>query len=428
MIEILGTIFFALAILHTFLVRFFHILSEKYEKGSVLYGVFHFLAEIEVVFGIWAALFLICKIIVIGWIPTVEYMDSLHFTEPLFVFAIMVLSATRPVLESARKFIQFCGAMVQKIVPASPQVIDICVLLILGPLSGSLITEPAAITVTALLLRDMLQTSTERMIYFLIAVLFVNISIGGALTPFAAPPILMVAKTWGWDIAYTFTHFGWKSMAAVIVNSLFFAWYFRKEISSSTISLGQLSKRNEFRNIPFGIVFVHFVFLILLVVTSHHPNIFMGLLLLFLGVATVTQKYQQALRLRESLLVAFFLAGIMVFGPFQKWWLQPLLESLSDGALFWSATFLTAVTDNAALTYLGTQVSGLSEASKYALVAGAIAGGGLTVIANAPNAAGYSILNAKFPNGSMSPVKLLGAALVPTLIACLFLFMFPTFN
>lgn len=425
MIDVIGTLFFALAIVHTFLVSFFHKQADKFEKGSISHGVFHFLGEIEVVFGLWAALFLIVYIGVSDWNTAIGYMDSLHFTEPLFVFAIMVISATRPVLEAARGFIQLVSAGLQKLIPMQPQLVDICVLLILGPLSGSLITEPAAITVTALLLKNMIQNNSERMTYALLAVLFVNISIGGALTPFAAPPILMVAKPWGWDFAFTISHFGWKSTAAVFVNAVLFTFYFRKEIQLGFISLQEIASKNNEMKIPIGVVLVHFIFLGLLILTSHHPNVFMGLLMLFLGVATVTRSYQHVLRLKESLLVAFFLAGIIVFGPFQSWWLQPLLQSLSDGALFWSATFLTAVTDNAALTYLGTQVTGLSDASKYALVAGAIAGGGLTIIANAPNAAGYSILNSKFPNGSMSPIKLLIAALIPTFIACVFLFLIP---
>ena len=115
-----------------------------------------------------------------------------------------------------------------------------------------------------------------------------------------------------------------------------------------------------------------------------------------------------------------FLGGIIQFGAFQKWWLTPVLQQLSEFALFVGAVSLTAVTDNAALTYLGSQVDGLSEASKYALVAGAIAGGGLTIIANAPNAAGYSILRNKFADG-IKPLNLLVAALLPTAIAVILL-------
>ena len=78
---------------------------------------------------------------------------------------------------------------------------------------------------------------------------------------------------------------------------------------------------------------------------------------------------------------------------------------------------LTAVTDNAALTYLGSLVPGLDDEFKYALVAGAVTGGGLTVIANAPNPAGYAILRDHFDDASISPLGLLAAAAAPTLVA-----------
>jgi len=116
-------------------------------------------------------------------------------------------------------------------------------------------------------------------------------------------------------------------------------------------------------------------------------------------------------------LVAFFLAGLVVLGGMQQWWLQPLLSSMSADAVFWGATALTAITDNAALTYLGSLVDGLSDEFKYALVAGAVTGGGLTVIANAPNPAGMSILRKYFADESVSAGGLFAAALLPTLVA-----------
>ena len=81
------------------------------------------------------------------------------------------------------------------------------------------------------------------------------------------------------------------------------------------------------------------------------------------------------------------------------------------------STALTGIIDNAALTYLGSQVSGLGESIKYSLVAGAVTGGGLTIIANAPNPAGFSILKEFFGKEGISPFMLLVAALIPTLIA-----------
>jgi Na+/H+ antiporter NhaD/arsenite permease-like protein len=425
-IEILGTVLFAVAVLHTFLVQKILAWSHHYPKGSVAHGILHLLGEIEVVFGIWAAIFLTCMAVMSGPASVVEYQSSLHFTEPLFVFCIMVMAAARPILTVAREGIQFCSILLRKIFRTPERLTDIFVVLTLGPLSGSFITEPAAMTVTALLLVSMFHSPPPRLAYFLMGVLFVNVSVGGALTPYAAPPILMVAQKWSWDFAFVFQHFGLKSILIVTINALSLVIYFRKDIANYCYSLREASERqSKLLPIPFGVTAVHLAFLVLVVLTSHHESVFMGVFLFFLGVTTVTQKYQDPLRLRESLLVAFFLGGIIVFGSFQKWWLAPLLSSMSDLVLFQGATALTAITDNAALTYLGSQVPNLSEASRYALVAGSIAGGGLTVIANAPNPAGFSILNHKFPGGNVNPIKLFVAALIPTVVAVVCLWVVP---
>jgi hypothetical protein len=79
------------------------------------------------------------------------------------------------------------------------------------------------------------------------------------------------------------------------------------------------------------------------------------------------------------------------------------------------ATILTAFNDNAAITYLATLVPNFSDQLKIAVVSGAIAGGGLTVIANAPNPAGQSLLQKYFPHG-IAPLSLLLAALFPTAV------------
>jgi Na+/H+ antiporter NhaD/arsenite permease-like protein len=154
-------------------------------------------------------------------------------------------------------------------------------------------------------------------------------------------------------------------------------------------------------------------------VLAHHPATFIGLLLLFMGIATAYPQFQDRLILREGLLVAFFLAGLVVLGGQQQWWLEPLLHSMNETTVYFGATALTAITDNAALTYLGSQVEGLSEPFKQALVAGAVTGGGLTVIANAPNPAGFAILRGHFDDASISPLGLFAAALPPTIVAIL---------
>jgi hypothetical protein len=425
-IEILGTALFAIAVLHTFCVQKFLSWSHHYPPGSIRQGLLHLLGEIEVVFGIWAAIFLVCMTAILGPDAVVDYQGSLKFTEPLFVFCIMVMAATRPVLGVARAGIYFVSRILRKIFRTPEKLTELFVILTLGPLMGSLITEPAAMTVTAMLLISMFRHPPARLAYFLMAVLFVNVSVGGALTHFAAPPILMVAKTWNWDLAFVFQHFGLKSIATVVINALLFVIYFRQDLTTACDSLGQaMEKQNSRHKMSLLVMLVQLIFLLMVVLSAHHESIFMGIFLLFLGWTAATKGHQDPLRLRESLLVGFFLAGIIVFGSFQKWWLEPLLTSMSDALLFKGAAALTAITDNAALTYLGAQVPNLSDAAKYSLVAGAIAGGGLTVIANAPNPAGYSILSPKFPGGRVSPFYLFAAALIPTAVALICLWFLP---
>jgi hypothetical protein len=283
-------------------------------------------------------------------------------------------------------------------------------------LLGSFITEPAAMTLAALMLRDSLfaQPVSRQLRYVTVGVLFVNISIGGTLTPFAAPPVLMVAGTWNWDIWYMLAHFGWKSALAVSFNAASAAVLFRNQ-------LGHMAKRpdGDGPSVPAPVVIVHLLFLLGVVVFAHHPALFMGMLLFFLGFGTAYSAYQDRLILREALLVAFFLGGLVVLGGQQQWWLQPVLLSMDADAVYFGATALTAITDNAALTYLGSLVPGVSEEFKIALVAGAVTGGGLTVIANAPNPAGVAILRGNFEEQSINPLGLFVAAMPPTLVAVL---------
>jgi Na+/H+ antiporter NhaD/arsenite permease-like protein len=249
--------------------------------------------------------------------------------------------------------------------------------------------------------------------YLTLGTLFVNVSIGGVLTPYAAPPVLMVAATWNWDFNYMLWHFGWKAAIATLLNTLLVAALFWRQLKELTPAL-------SFREMPPSPIWLrvlHLLSLGLIVLTSHHPAVFMGIFLFFLGLAAITKEFQDELKLKESLLVAFFLGGLVVLGGLQRWWLEPLIQRLDTLPLFLGAATLTAFTDNAALTFLGAQIPNLSDVLKYALVAGAVAGGGLTVIANAPNPAGFAILRESFGSEGISPARLFLAALVPTLIA-----------
>lgn len=407
LIQVLGTALFAAAILHTFSTSIFERLAHRNVPHA---GFWHLLGEVEIVFGLWAMVLMVFMFSLEGKQAGTDYLESRNFTEPMFVFAIMVIAGTRPVLQLAGSSVRWLG----RLSPFGYNVgVFFCVLSLL-PLLGSFITEPAAMTVAALTLRDRFfnKGMSSRFMYATLGVLFVNISIGGTLTPYAAPPVLMVAGQWGWDTSFMISQFGWKAIIAVIVNASMLTLLFRRQLKKLEADLSTSED-----SVPVPVILVHLFFLASVVIFSHHPAVFMGLFLFFLGFTAAYQRYQNPLILREGLLVSFFLAGLVVLGGQQQWWLQPLLTRMSDTAVFFGATALTAVTDNAALTYLGSLVDGLSPDFKYALVAGAVTGGGLTVIANAPNPAGFSILRGQFPDSAISPLQLLAAAVPPTLVA-----------
>ncbi|MEK8052666.1 putative Na+/H+ antiporter [Ideonella sp. DXS22W] len=413
-LQIAGAALFALALVHTFSTRFFEHLAHTRPRHA---GLWHLLGEVEVVFGFWAAVLVLVMAALAGPAQAVAYVEGRNFTEPMFVFAIMVIAATRPVL-------QLAGGLVQTLARALPlpRLTALVWLLLAGvPLLGSFITEPAAMTLAALMLRDTLfaRPASQRLKYAVLGVLFVNISIGGTLTPFAAPPVLMVAGVWQWDMAFMLQHFGWKAALAVLVNASGLVRLFGRELRalSSVASPEGGSSPDTRPPAPALLVAVHLLFLVGVVVFAHHPPVFIGLLLFFLGLSAAYERHQDPLILREALLVAFFLAGLVVLGGQQQWWLQPLLMGMDAQAVFYGATALTALTDNAALTYLGSLVPGLSDEFKIALVAGAVTGGGLTVVANAPNPAGVAILRGQFSDGAIAPLKLLLAALAPTAVA-----------
>ena len=411
--EIAATVCFGLAIIHTFSVKFFAILAHRYPEGSAGENFFHLLGEVEVVFGLWAAAFLLFLAGSVNGAAAVEYLESRNFTEPAFVFVIMAVCSSRPILTIAGWLIETAS----KLLPLPGAMAFYAACLVIGPLLGSLITEPAAMTVTALILlqRFYRQGISQSLMYATLGVLFVNISIGGTLTPYAAPPVLMVAGKWGWDLTFMMTHFGWKAIIAVILTTILVTVRFRKE-------LGAMEKSKAVKTelaTPWWVYFAHYLFLVAIILSVHHMAVFVGIFLFYLGLTVVTKEYQDEVKLREGFLVAFFLGGLVILGGQQRWWLEPLLASLSTLPLYLGSMSLTAITDNAALTYLGSQVPTLSEASKYALVAGSVVGGGLTVIANAPNPAGYGILNDAFGEDGISPVGLFISALTPTGIAAL---------
>ena len=532
--NLLGTVLFVLAIAHTFLTRRFRTLSHRTEyahekkiaageapRNSVSHAarLFHFLGEVEVVFGLWCVPLLVSIILSFGWPTAVEYIThKVNYTEPMFVVVIMTLASTRPVL----KLSEASMARVAQLFGGTLAAWWLTILT-LGPLLGSLITEPAAMTICALLLvRKFYELDpSPRLKYATLGLLFVNVSVGGTLTHFAAPPILMVAEPWGWGTSHMLLHFGWKAALGITVANALYWFLFRTDLGVlqktfevraleeevlwrhfpreegeraidalalemeaervamdqemggqverfaadikqrlweevekdmagykadpevvrrafehrfEQIKLSRLQKEfpwllpKEQRapfvdpdwderedDVPVWVMLVHLGFMAWTIVNAHHPVLFVSGLLFFLGFASVTADYQNRIDLKAPLLVGFFLGGLVTLGGLQGWWIAPVLGSLSPLPLAMVSTLLTAFNDNAAITFLSTLIPDFTDALKYAVVAGAVAGGGLTVIANAPNPAGQAILNKHFEDG-IAPAGLLKAAAVPTVI------------
>ena len=430
-----GTLLFFGAVAHTFMAGRFLRLGRRYQGEYEALGepapggdeslalhrrrdrlqfraqAFHFLGEVEAVFGIWGVPLALAITFFKGWGTMVQYVGGASFAEPVFVTVVMVIAASRPVLRLA----EACLGRAAALGGGGPAAWWLAILMI-GPLLGSFITEPAAMTICALLLgrRFYALNPGAGLRYATLGLLFVNISVGGTLSHFAAPPVVMVAHTWGWDFAHMFTHFGWKAVAGIAVANAVYFLRFRRELTAlAPVAAGGATDASA---IPLRITAAHLGFIVWTVLMSHYPPLVIAGLLFFLAFTEGTERHQHALNLRGPLLVGFFLAALIIHGGCQQWWIGPVLGSLTRWPLMLGATLLTAVNDNAAITYLASLVPGLSDSLKYAVMAGAVTGGGLTVIANAPNPAGQSILQEYFGDGGISPLRLFLAALLPTLI------------
>ncbi|MBL0729021.1 putative Na+/H+ antiporter [Piscinibacter sp. HJYY11] len=407
-IDLIAAAVFGVAVLHTFVAKLFERLAHRYPRHA---GLFHLLGEVEVVFGFWAIVLVLVMALIAGGGAALGYAESRNYTEPLFVFVVMVVAASRPVLQTVLRAVAGLARLSPLPTPLASAWLGLAVV----PLMGSLVTEPAAMTLAALLLAPLVFKPgvPERIKYLALGVLFVNVSIGGTLTSYAAPPVLMVASTWQWDSTFMLATFGWKAALAVAINASVATVLLRPHLLAAPAG----AEEAQGPPVPMLVVAVHLALLAGVVLMAHHPVAFLALFLLFLGFTQAYERYQSPLILKEALLVGFFLAGLVVLGGLQRWWLQPIVAGLEPLALFFGALGLTAVTDNAALTYLGSLISGISDESKYMLVAGAVAGGGLTVIANAPNPAGVALLKRGFTDESIGAGGLLLGALGPTAVA-----------
>lgn len=410
--------------------------NRKYVSGkepvSFKATLFHFLGEVEAIFGIWVLPLLALITFFHGWGHATHYIDTRNYIEPMFVVIIMAIASSRPVVAFAESAL----SSVAKLGNRTPAAWWLSILVI-APLLGSFITEPAAMTIAALLLGHQFYryNPTPTFKYATLGLLFVNISVGGTLTHFAAPPVLMVATKWEWTMPFMLTNFGWRAILGILIATAVYFFVFRKNFASlkdkADLVAAEATEEDE-EPAPTWIIAVHLMFLAWTVFTLHHPALFIGGFLIFIAFTIATDHHQYAIALKGPLLVGFFLAGLVTHGGLQGWWIAPVLSMLGEVPLFLGSTLLTAFNDNAAITFLASQVPAFdhhfaadadyAKALQYAVVAGAVSGGGLTVIANAPNPAGQSILS-KYFEGGVSPLKLLLGALFPTAVMVV-VFMF----
>ena len=432
--NLVATVIFLLAIIHTFLapkiLAWSHRLQDEHElalqqslgtkenlsprqQQSIPAAILHFFGEVEVVFGLWVVPLAIAMIIHKGPNIARHYFDQdVSYIEPLFVVVIMAIAASRPIVDFAVRMM----GLIAGNAPARWWL----ALLTVGPLLGSFITEPAAMTICALLLgREFYRLGpSPTFMYATLGLLFVNISVGGTLTSFAAPPVLIVAAKWQWTSLFMMKTFGLRALAGILIANGVYFLVFRKQFALLAAARAENppEEPDDLEPVPFWVTAVHLGFLVYTVVVAHEAALFIGGFLFFLGFVTSTAAYQEEINLRPPMLVGFFLGGLVIHGGLQGWWLEPVLGRLTEYPLLIGATVLTAFNDNAAITYLATLVPNLGDSLKTAVVSGAIAGGGLTVIANAPNPAGQSLLQKYFPDGGIKPGGLLLAALFPTLV------------
>jgi hypothetical protein len=425
--NLIATALFLCAIIHTFFASRFVVLSKKIadsDGGNLprkhfFATICHFFGEVEVVFGLWAIPLLICMAIFFGWHALGHYFNNVaSFVEPVFVVIIMAISATRPVLSLAESILQRIASLGRKTVAA--WWISI---LTIAPFMGSFITEPAAMTIGAMLLAKHFYDlrPSKKLCYATLGLLFVNVSVGGTLTHFAAPPILMVAHKWHLTIGRVFMLLGSHAIVGVITNTLVYYLIFRKEFSELQNKCDAANKKHgDNKPIPVTVTITHCIFLAWTVLNLHTPALVIAGFLFFLAFVKTTKTYQDDVSLKSPILVGFFLASLVTFGGLQEWWISPVLRSLKEFQLFVGSIILTAFNDNAAITYLSSLVSEFSTNSSMqkAVLSGAVTGGGLTVIANAPNPAGQNVLSKYFTEG-ISPLYLFLGAIIPTLLVAL---------
>lgn len=429
-------IIFALAIMHTLSVNRIHRFArnrELYHAASqqksglsnLCIQTLYFLSEVEIVFAFWAIPLFIIIALSFDCRTALEYFNTRDYTEPLFVVVIMSLASTRPIVQIAENALKRIANLLGGSLSAWWYT-----LLTLGPILGSFITEIGAMAICALLLSKQFYEyrPSSKLSYATLGLLFVNISVGSVLTTFASPAVLITSHCWHWDTVFMFTNFGWKAALGIVLSNALYWFYFRKEFTDldqkkTLFSQIQIPRPEEPETrVPLWVTMIHVLTMAFIVITSHYTAIFIGIFLFFVGFHQATRVYQYPIKLTRPLLIGLFLAGLIIHGGLQGWWVVDLLEHLTPLSVFGVTIGLAAFNDNTSISYLSTLVPSWGEAFKYAIFCGVVAGGGLTVIANAPNPAGFAILGRYFEQG-VSPLKLFLAAALPTFVLYLIFFI-----
>lgn len=423
LLNTIATVCFAFALIQSLGSSRILALSDRCKESRPFLSRFlHFAGEPEIVFGMWAAIFVAALMFIEGFTNGLLWMDQRNFSEVAFVFVVMILASTKPVTDFAELLIGSCA----RLLPLPKGIRIYSTILFLGPLLGSLITEPAAMTICAILLKRSVfkplgHSISTKFFYSTLSILFVNISVGGALTHFAAPPVLMVARVWEWDTSFMFMNFGYKAVVVAFINTVIAVYINKKDL----LTIKKMSAVNHVpaRRAPWWIIAVHLGFVTLAVLGVHHPSFVLGLFIFFLGFYAITKEEQADVKIEQSMLVGFFLGGLVILTANQGWWLKPILSSIEKLPLYLSTLFMAPVTDNAAITSLASQVENLSSQSKYLIVSAALVGGGMTIIANAPNPAGFMLLRNFCPGKNLNPLYLFIYALIPTTIAAVLFYL-----
>ena len=413
--NLFALIIFACAILHTFFAPTIkasaRLLGRKSKAKTFRYEIIQFLGEVEVVFGFWTIPLLIGMASYYGFSEARSFVGSLHFSEPIFIAVVMCIAATAPV----SALFEWLLTQIARPFGGSPRALWAAALTV-GPWLGSFITEPAAIAMTAVfLMRTFYSKNPPQLLrYATLALLFVNTSLGGIITSFAGHAIVIVAAKWGWNTSYMLAHFGWKAALLILFNTWIMSFFLRRQFQ------GLKGQKLRKKTPTWWVSLVHVLLLAWVLLNPTYPALFIGGFFLFLAFYRATRPHQEEINLRAPLLVSFFLGGLIVHVSLQGWWIEPLLSRLGSYELMSVASILTAFNDNATVTTLGKLAGTLSQIGRHAVVFGAACGGGLTLMANAPNPVAQSLLSRYFTGGSVSPWRIFIAALPLSLIAWVF--------